>query len=99
MDYRDKVFLAVAESLSFSKAADELFISQPAVTKHIKELESKLNCNLFERKGNKVYLTKAGKMTYNYLKKIKQVDSWLFIHQIELMRLHSDYYRNEPTHP
>ncbi|GAB1452987.1 LysR family transcriptional regulator [Draconibacterium sp.] len=70
MDYRDKVFLAVAESLSFSKAADELFISQPAVTKHIKELENKLNCNLFERKGNKVYLTKAGKMTYGYLKKI-----------------------------
>ncbi|MGV8945041.1 MAG: LysR substrate-binding domain-containing protein [Lutibacter sp.] len=72
MDYRDKVFLAVAESLSFSKAANELFISQPAVTKHIKELESRLNSALFERKGNKVYLTKAGKMTYNYLKKIKQ---------------------------
>ncbi|MFA5298687.1 MAG: LysR family transcriptional regulator [Lutibacter sp.] len=72
MDYRDKVFLAVAESLSFSKAANELFISQPAVTKHIKELESKLNSALFERKGNKVYLTKAGKMTYDYLKKIKQ---------------------------
>ena len=72
MDYRDKVFLAVAENLSFSKAANELFISQPAVTKHIKELESKLNSALFERKGNKVYLTKAGKMTYDYLKKIKQ---------------------------
>ena len=72
MDYRDKVFLAVAENLSFSKAADELFISQPAVTKHIKELESKLNSTLFDRKGNKVYLTKAGKMTYGYLKKIMQ---------------------------
>ena len=72
MDYRDKVFLAVAESLNFSKAANELFISQPAVTKHIKELESKPNCALFDRKGNKVYLTKAGKMTYTYLKKIKQ---------------------------
>ena len=72
MDYRDKVFLAVAENLSFSKAANELFISQPAVTKHIKELESRLNSALFERKGNKVYLTKAGKMTYDYLKKIKQ---------------------------
>ena len=70
MDYRDKVFLAVAESLSFSKAAEELFISQPAVTKHIKELENRFNTTLFERKGNKVYLTKAGKMTYGYLKKI-----------------------------
>ncbi|MDD4386125.1 MAG: LysR substrate-binding domain-containing protein [Bacteroidales bacterium] len=72
MDYRDKVFLEVAENLSFSKAASELFISQPAVTKHIKELESNLNTTLFERKGNKVYLTKAGKTTYDYLKKIAQ---------------------------
>ena len=72
MDYRDKVFLEVAENLSFSKAASELFISQPAVTKHIKELESKHNSALFERKGNKVYLTKAGKTVYEYLKKIAQ---------------------------
>ena len=72
MDYRDKVFLLVAENLSFSRAAEDLFISQPAVTKHIKELESRLNITLFERKGNKIYLTKAGKLTYSYLKKIKQ---------------------------
>lgn len=72
MDYRDAVFLAVAENLSFSKAANELFISQPAVTKHIKELESKLNSTLFERKGNKIYLTKAGEITYGYLKRIMQ---------------------------
>lgn len=72
MDYRDKVFLLVAENLSFSRAAEDLFISQPAVTKHIKELESRLNIALFERKGNKIYLSKAGKLTYSYLKKIKQ---------------------------
>ncbi len=72
MDYRDEVFLSVAENLSFSKAADELFISQPAVTKHIKELESKLNSSLFDRKGNKIYLTKAGKVCYRFLKQIKQ---------------------------
>ncbi len=72
MDYRDEVFISVAENLSFSKAAEELFISQPAVTKHIKELESKLNIALFERKGNKIYLTKAGKLTYRSLKQIKE---------------------------
>lgn len=72
MDYRDEVFIAVAENLNFSKAAEELFISQPAVTKHIKELESKLSTALFERKGNKVYLTKAGKLVYRSLKQIKQ---------------------------
>lgn len=72
MDYRDQVFLSVAEKLSFSKAAEMLFISQPAVTKHIKELENRLNTALFKRAGNKVYLTKAGKLTYSYLKNIKQ---------------------------
>ncbi len=71
MDYRDKVFICVAENLSFSKAAKELFISQPAITKHIKELENKLNINLFERKGNKIFLTKAGKLTFSCLKKIE----------------------------
>ncbi len=72
MDYRDTVFMSVAENLNFSKAAEDLFISQPAVTKHIKELESKLEITLFERKGNKVYLTQAGELTYNYLKEIKK---------------------------
>lgn len=72
MDFRDKVFLSVAENLSFSKAAQELYISQPAITKHIKELENRLDINLFERKGNKVYLTQAGKITYDALKKIEQ---------------------------
>ncbi len=72
MDYRDIVFIAVAENLNFSKAAEELFISQPAVTNHIKELENRLNIALFERKGNRVYLTEAGKLTYNRLKSIRQ---------------------------
>lgn len=72
MDYRDKIFLEVAEKLSFSKAAHELFITQPAVTKQIKELESRLNSTLFDRRGNRVYLTKAGETTYSHLKKIAQ---------------------------
>ncbi|MGQ1911045.1 LysR substrate-binding domain-containing protein [Marinifilum sp. RC60d5] len=72
MDYRDIVFIAVAENLSFSKAADNLNISQPAVTKHIKELEIKYNSNLFERKGNKIYLTHKGKVVYNKYKQIEQ---------------------------
>lgn len=73
MDYRDGVFLTVVENLSFSKAAEELFISQPAVTNHIKELENKLNVSLFDRVGNKIHLTKAGKLAYNHLKKIRQL--------------------------
>lgn len=72
MDYRDTVFIAVAENLSFSKAADDLNISQPAVTRHIKELEERYHTNLFERKGNKIYLTKAGEKVYNAFKQIAQ---------------------------
>ena len=58
MDYRDTVFLSVAERLSFSKAAEALHISQPAVSRHIRELEQYYDANLFERKGNRIYLTK-----------------------------------------
>ncbi|MCT4589807.1 MAG: LysR substrate-binding domain-containing protein [Carboxylicivirga sp.] len=72
MDFRDTVFLSVAENLSFSKAALDLFISQPAVTKHIKELENKYKVDLFERQGNKIHLTEAGKLSYHKLKAIQQ---------------------------
>ena len=70
MDYRDTVFISVVENLSFSKAADELIISQPAVTRHIKELEERYHINLFERKGNKIYLTRAGEKVYHTFKQI-----------------------------
>ncbi len=73
MDYRDTVFLKAAENLSFSKAAKELFISQPAVTNHIKELENRLNTTLFHRKGSRIYLTKSGEMVYGYFKKINDL--------------------------
>lgn len=72
MDYRDKVFMSVAENLSFSKAADQMFISQPAITRHIQELEDRYKITLFERKGNKIYLTTAGKKIYNSYKVIAQ---------------------------
>lgn len=70
MDYRDTVFISVVENLSFSKAADELNISQPAVTRHIKELEGRYHITLFERKGNKIYLTPAGEKVYHTFKQI-----------------------------
>jgi LysR family transcriptional regulator, transcriptional activator of the cysJI operon len=73
MDYRDSVFMSVAENLSFSKAANDLNISQPAVTRHIKELEERYKTSLFERKSNKIYLTKAGEKVYNALKAIAQL--------------------------
>jgi DNA-binding transcriptional LysR family regulator len=72
MDYRDSVFLSVAEHLSFSKAAEALYISQPAVSRHIKELEQRYDASLFERKGNRIYLTGAGEKVYHAFKEIAQ---------------------------
>lgn len=56
-DFRLKVFLSVAKNLSFTKASQELFVSQPAITKHIQELETCYQVRLFDRQGNKISLT------------------------------------------
>lgn len=61
-DFRLRVFAAVARHLSFTKAGQELFISQPAVTKHIRELEAQYSQRLLERRSNRVTLTEAGRL-------------------------------------
>jgi DNA-binding transcriptional LysR family regulator len=71
-DFRLKVFYTVAQRLSFTKAAAGLFITQPAVTKHIKELEHQLNAQLFIRNGNSIVLTPAGKILLQYADRIFQ---------------------------
>ncbi len=71
-DFRLKVFHTVALRLSFTRAAAELFITQPAVTKHIKELEHQLNVQLFKRNGSSITLTNAGKILLQYAEKIAQ---------------------------
>ena len=69
-DFRLKVFDTVAKRLNFTKAANELNITQPAVTKHIKEIELNLNIKLFERNGTKIKLTKAGEILLKYTEEI-----------------------------
>lgn len=62
IDIRLKVFCSVARHLSYTKAAQELRISQPAVTKHIHELEGAYHVRLIERMGNRIVLTHAGEV-------------------------------------
>ena len=63
-DFRLRVFAAVARHLSFTKAGQELCISQPAVTKHIRELEAQYGQRLLARRGSKVALTEAGRLLH-----------------------------------
>ena len=65
-DFRLQVFHAVAKRLNFTKAAEELFITQPAVTKHIHEIENHFKVKLFERNGTKIKLTPAGETLLQY---------------------------------
>ena len=59
-DFRLKVFITAARTLSFTRTAERLFISQPAVSKHIGELESQYKVQLFMRRGSRLELTGAG---------------------------------------
>src|SRR6202051_2430890 len=55
-----KVFEAVARHLSFSRAAEELHLTQPAVSTQVKKLEEHAGLPLFEQLGQKIHLTPAG---------------------------------------
>lgn len=64
-----KIFLCVAENKSVSKAAVQLYISQPAVSIAIRKLEENLNTTLFIRKSKGVELTEKGRLLYDNAKK------------------------------
>jgi DNA-binding transcriptional LysR family regulator len=74
ISFRYKVFIEVASHLSFSKAAEVLFISQPAISKHIKKLEVEIGLPLFERQGITIKLTPPGKKLFEYLHQAKKIE-------------------------
>lgn len=63
-----QIFIEVARQLSFSKAAQTLFMSQPSISNHIKLLEVEYKNALFNRKGNTISLTKTGEILYRHLR-------------------------------
>lgn len=77
-DFRLNVFCSVAKTLSYTKAAQELHITQPAITKHVQELENQYKTRLIERMGNKIVLTHAGEVQLEHsiaiLKEYAQLD-------------------------
>jgi DNA-binding transcriptional LysR family regulator len=76
-----KVFEAVARHLSYSRAAQELRMSQPGVSTHVKQLEDHLGLALFEQLGRRVYLTAAGQELLRHsraiIRELKEADDAL----------------------
>ena len=69
-DRRLQVFYTVARLLSFTKAAESLHMTQPAVTFQIRQLEEYFNTRLFDRTHNKISLTEAGEQVFGYAERI-----------------------------
>jgi DNA-binding transcriptional LysR family regulator len=76
-DRRLQVFHAVAKHLSFTKAAEALFMTQPAVTFQVKQLEEHFNTRLFERGHGRNTLTPAGQLVLEYAERILALSSEL----------------------
>jgi DNA-binding transcriptional LysR family regulator len=70
-NFRLLVFRTVAQHLNFSRAAEELFLTQPAVTLQIRALEEEFGAPLFERGGGRIALSAGGKALLPYAEKIK----------------------------
>jgi DNA-binding transcriptional LysR family regulator len=71
MEVRDlQVFISVAKHLNYTRAGEEVHLSQPSVSVRIKQLESELGIKLFEQLGKKVALTEAGQLLVPYANRV-----------------------------
>jgi len=92
-DFRIRVFHEVAGRLSFTKAASQLNITQPAVTKHIREMEHQLNMRLFNRLGNRITLTPAGEVVFRYAEKIINAYKGMEVELSQMMEIKAGILR------
>ena len=86
-------FICVVEAGSFSKAAEELYISAPAVIKQINSLENSLNLQLFERTHRGLIITEAGKSLYQDAKYLIQYSKESLIRAQEAMNHNEEIIR------
>lgn len=85
MDFRSMNYICtIAKCQTISKAAEELYISQPSLSLYLKKLESELNLKLFERINKKMYPTYAGKKYIEYAQSILQLNNRLNVEMISL---------------
>ncbi|MBL4931822.1 LysR substrate-binding domain-containing protein [Clostridium paridis] len=77
LDFRIDTFLTVCKYMNFTKAAEVLCITQPAVSQHIKYLEKCYDTKLFEYEGKKISLTESGKMLYETVATMKHDEQYL----------------------
>lgn len=70
LDYRIETFLSLCDTKSYTRTAEELHLTQPAVTQHVKALEQYYQCQLFGYKERQVYLTDAGEYLLEKMQKI-----------------------------
>jgi DNA-binding transcriptional LysR family regulator len=77
-NFRIRVFRTVAHHLNFSRAAEELLLTQPAVTQQVKALEDALGVPLFDRSGGRITLTSAGKVLLPLANQMKEISDQAF---------------------
>ena len=77
-NFRIRVFRTVAHHLNFSRAAEELLLTQPAVTQQVKALEDEIGVPLFDRSGGRVALTAGGKVLLPFADKMKEISDRAF---------------------
>jgi LysR family transcriptional regulator, low CO2-responsive transcriptional regulator len=79
------VFESTARNLSFSRAAEELHLTQPGVSTQLKNLEERIGMPLFEQMGRRIFLTAAGREVFNHARAIQQQLTFLE-HSIDQLR-------------
>jgi DNA-binding transcriptional LysR family regulator len=88
-NFRIRVFRAVAQHLNFSRAAEELLLTQPAVTQQIKALEDEFGVPLFDRGGGHIALTAGGKALLPFAERMKEISDEAFTAVAEAFGQHA----------